>query len=99
MLCSTEPQKLYQEKLKNHLQMHFLEMPFSLYPILFVKKAGRMSETEEILLSVELVNSYKIFIEDSGYDIYGVLFIGFNWTDPIEHHCRSSQAFCGVKSA
>ena len=68
MLYSTEPQKLKlkQEKTENPLQVHFLEMPFSLSPVLFVKKAGGMSETEEILLGVELLDSYKIFIEDSG---------------------------------
>ena len=58
--------KIEARKTENPLQMHFLEMPFSLCPVLFVKKAGYMSKAEEILLSVELVDGYKIFIEDSG---------------------------------
>ena len=66
MLYRAPKIKIKARKTENPLQMHFLEMPFSLCPILFVKKAGRMSKTEEILFSVELVDSYKIFIEDSG---------------------------------
>ena len=66
MLYGAPKIKFKARKTENPLQMHFLEMPFSLCPILFVEKAGRMSETEEILFSVELVDSYKIFIEDSG---------------------------------
>ena len=46
--------------------MHFLEMPFSLCPVLFAKKAGGMSEIEEIFLSVELVDGYKVLVEDPG---------------------------------
>ena len=66
MLYRAPKIKIEARKTENPLQMHFLEMPFSLCPVLFVKKAGCMSETEEILLGVELVDGYKIFIEDSG---------------------------------
>ena len=66
MLYRAPKIKIEARKTENPLQMHFLEMPFSLCPVLFTKKAGRMSETEEIFLSVELVDGYKIFIEDSG---------------------------------
>ena len=66
MLYGAPKIKIKARKAENPLQMHFLEMPLSLCPILFVEKAGCMSETEEILLGVELVDSYKIFIEDSG---------------------------------
>ena len=58
--------KIEARKTENPLQMHFLEMPFSLCPVFFVKKAGCMTKTEEILLGVELVDSHKIFVEDSG---------------------------------
>ena len=51
-------------KTENLLQMHFLEMPFSLCPFLFAKKVGRRSETEKIFLSVEFVDGHKILIED-----------------------------------
>ena len=66
MLYRAPKIKIETRKTENPLQMHFLEMPLSLCPVLFVKKAGCMSETEEILLGVELVDGYKIFIEDSG---------------------------------
>ena len=66
MLYRAPKIKIEARKTENLLQMHFLEMPFSLCPVLFAKKAGRMSETEEIFLSVEFVDGYKIFIEDSG---------------------------------
>ena len=66
MLYRAPKIKIEARKTENPLQMHFLEMPFSLCPVFFVKKAGCMSETEEILLGVELVDGYKIFIEDSG---------------------------------
>ena len=66
MLYRAPKIKIEARKTENPLQMHFLEMPFSLCPVLFVKKAGCMSETEEILLSAEFVDSYKVVIEDSG---------------------------------
>ena len=66
MLYRAPKIKIKTRKTENLLQMHFLEMPFSLCPFLFAKKVGRRSETEEIFLNVELVDGHKILIEDPG---------------------------------
>ena len=58
--------KIEARKTGNHLQMHFLEMPFSLCPVLFTEKAGGISKIEEIFLSIKLVDGYKVLVEDSG---------------------------------
>ena len=66
--------------------MHLFQMPFSLCPVLFGKEASRMSEVEEILLSVELVDRYKVLVKNPGKNIDQILVGGFNWTDPVEYH-------------
>ena len=79
--------------------MHFLQMPFSLCPVLLAKEAGSMSKIEEIFLSIKLINGYEVIIEDSGQNVHGILFVRLNGTNPIEDHSRGRQALHGVKSA
>ena len=79
--------------------MHFLKMPFTLCPVLLTEETGGMPEVEKILLSINLIYSYEILVEDPGQNVYRVLFVAFNRTDPIEDHRRSRQALKGIKSA
>ena len=66
--------------------MHFLQMPFALGPILFTEEAGGMTEVQKVLFGVNLIYSNEVLIEDPGQDIYRVLFVALNWTNPVKYH-------------
>ena len=62
-------------------------MPFALYPVLLNEETGGMPEVEKILFGINLIYSYEVLVEDPGQNIYRVLFVTLNWTNPVKYHC------------
>ena len=78
--------------------MHLFKVPFSLGPVLFTKETGSVPEIEEFFFSVDFICFHEIVIENSSQNIYRIVFIIFDWADPVKNHSSISQTFHGVQA-